>query len=91
MRGAKLPNVVPAAVPILNRYLEAVGLAERHALPQATPAATAPRPWGLNDRLRHPMFGDGYVAGLVDRDTLDINFGGSRRRIRLGVVALERL
>ena len=89
---AKLPDVAPAAVPILNRYLEAVGLPERYALPQA-PAVprAATRPWALNDRLRHPMFGDGYVAGLVDRDTLDINFGGSRRRIRLGVVALERL
>ena len=84
--------MAPAAVPILNRYLEAVGLPERYALPQA-PAAprAATRPWALNDRLRHPMFGDGYVAGLVDRDTLDINFDGSSRRIRLGVVSLERL
>ena len=88
---ATFPKVVPAAVPILNRYLEAVGLPERYAVPLATPAAAAPRPWGLNDRLRHPKFGDGYVAGLVDRETLDIDFRGTRRRIRLGVIPLERL
>jgi DNA helicase-2/ATP-dependent DNA helicase PcrA len=88
-----LPDVPKTAAPRLNRYLEAVGLAERYVVPETPPAPapkTAPRPWGLNDRLRHPTFGDGYVVGLVDRDTLDIDFGGRRRKIRLGVVPLER-
>jgi DNA helicase-2/ATP-dependent DNA helicase PcrA len=58
--------------------------------PPAPAPKAAPRPWGLNDRLRHPTFGDGCVVGLVDRDTLDIDFGGRRRKIRLGVVPLER-
>jgi len=92
--GTALPDVSKPAAPLLNRYLEAVGLPERYVVPETTPAPapkTAPRPWGLNDRLRHQTFGDGYVVGLVDRNTLDIDFSGQRRKIRLGVVPLERL
>jgi len=92
--GTALPDVPKTAAPLLNRYLEAAGLPDRYVVAEAPPAPapkTAPRPWRLNDRLRHRTFGDGYVVGLVDRDTLDIDFGGRRRKIRLGLVPLERL
>ncbi len=42
-------------------------------------------------RVRHPFFGDGLVVGLRDQDILDINFGGTQRSIKAGVVAMERV
>ncbi len=90
--NAPLPAAPAAAVALLNRYLGEVGIAERFAPPAGSvPGAGAPgaRPWALHDRVRHRVFGEGYVVGFIDRDILDIDFRGQRRSIKLGVVPLE--
>jgi DNA helicase-2/ATP-dependent DNA helicase PcrA len=69
-----------------------VGLEERYQPPTQPPTAPVPPGgWGVNDRVRHPFFGDGLVVGMRDQDILDINFGGIRRSIKSGVVAMERV
>lgn len=91
---AALPAAPPsaAAIAVLNRYLDEVGIAERYAPPaQPQPEPAVERPWEPNDRIRHSVFGEGRVVGFVDRNTLAIDFGGQRRSIRLGVVPLERV
>jgi len=92
--GVALPVAPPGAVALLNRYLGEVGLAERYVLPAAPaskPGAPDEHRWALHDRVRHRVFGDGYVVGFIDKDVLDIDFRGQRRSIKLGVVPLERL
>jgi len=90
--GAPLPEASLEAAPVLNRYLEDVGLEERYQAPAELPTAPVPfGGWGLNDRVRHPFFGDGLVVGVRDQDILDINFGGTQRSIKAGVVAMERV
>jgi DNA helicase-2/ATP-dependent DNA helicase PcrA len=90
--GVPLPEAALQAAPVLNRYLGEVGLEERYQPPAKPPtAAVLPGDWGINDRVRHPFFGDGLVVGIRDQDILDINFGGTRRSIKSGVVAMERV
>jgi DNA helicase-2/ATP-dependent DNA helicase PcrA len=90
--GASLPEASLQAAPVLNRYLGEVGLEERYQPPAQPPTAPVPPgDWGINDRVRHPFFGDGLVVGIRDQDILDINFGGTRRSIKSGVVAMERV
>ncbi len=87
-----LPEASLQAAPVLNRYLGEVGLEERYQAPAKPPTAPVPPgDWGLNDRVRHPFFGDGLVVGIRDQGILDINFGGTRRSIKSGVVAMERV
>jgi DNA helicase-2/ATP-dependent DNA helicase PcrA len=90
--GAPLPEASLQAAPVLNRYLGEVGLEERYQASAEPPTAPVPPGgWGINDRVRHPFFGDGLVVGIRDRDILDINFGGTHRSIKSGVVAMERV
>jgi DNA helicase-2/ATP-dependent DNA helicase PcrA len=90
--AAPLPEASFQAAPVLNRYLGEVGLEERYEPPAQPPTAPVPPGgWGINDRVRHPFFGDGLVVGIRDQDILDINFGGTRRSIKSGVVAMERV
>ncbi len=89
---APLPEASLQAAPVLNRYLGEVGLAERYQASEEPPTAPVPPgDWGINDRVRHPFFGDGLVVGVRDKDILDINFGGTHRYIKSGVVAMERV
>ena len=91
---APLPPASSGSLPVLNRYLDEVGIAERYEPPKAAPqekTSVSERTWKLNDRVRHRIFGDGYVVGFAGRDILDIDFGGTRRRIMASVAPLERL
>ncbi len=93
-REVKLPDAPADASGLLNRYLEAVGIPERYAVPKAHPKASSgdgsPR-WAVNDRIRHRVFGEGRIVRVRDKDVLDIDFSGRRRSIKLGIVALERI
>lgn len=88
---ARLPPSPVSVIGVLNRYLGEIGIVERYAQPASPPSplAQGPRPWRLNDRVRHRVFGEGHVVGFVDRDILDIDFCGQRRKLKIGVVPLE--
>lgn len=90
------PQPMPAApagtAPLLNRYLDELGIEHRYRQP------TSPRPdtdsqthWALHDRVRHRVFGDGQIVGFGDRGILHINFAGHRRAIMVSLAPLERL
>ena len=85
-----LPDVPDTAVPLLNRYLAEVGIADRYHQAAAVPTRQSPS-LSLNDRVRHPAFGEGYVIGFAGPDVVDIDFGGTRRKIKISSVPLERV
>jgi hypothetical protein len=90
----ELPDAPAEASALLNRYLEAVGIPDRYAVPEAHTASSSgdgsPR-WAVNDRIRHRVFGEGRIVRVREKDVLDIDFAGKRRSIKLGIVALERI
>ncbi|HSO83914.1 ATP-dependent helicase [Thiocapsa sp.] len=91
---AKLPDAPAEASALLNRYLEAVGIPDRYAVPKAHPAASSGDGsplWAVNDRIRHRVFGEGRIVRVREKDVLDIDFAGKRRSIKLGIVVLERI
>jgi len=45
----------------------------------------------LHDRVRHRVFGDGFIIGFVDSDIVDIDFHGRVRRIKTSMASLERV
>ncbi|NEV60319.1 ATP-dependent helicase [Thiorhodococcus minor] len=99
LEGQEPLNTLPAAptarLAVLNRYLGEVGIEARYERPASmAPGSGEPqRPprWALNDRIRHRVFGEGFIVGLVDRDIVDIDFNGQLRRIKTSMAPLERL
>ncbi|NCA71699.1 MAG: ATP-dependent helicase [Sphingobacteriia bacterium] len=87
---AALPCVRDEAAVLVNRYFEEVGVGARVPVPQEAGAQADADAVTIGDRVRHPAFGEGMVVGMIDVDILDIDFGGQRRALRLGVAPLER-
>jgi DNA helicase-2/ATP-dependent DNA helicase PcrA len=86
-----LPDAPESTAPLLNRYLEAVGIVDRYQRAASTPPTPLRRSLALHDRVRHRVFGEGYVVGFDGPDVVDVDFRGTLRRIKLSTVPLERV
>jgi DNA helicase II / ATP-dependent DNA helicase PcrA len=88
---AELPPAPVGQARLLNRYLAQIGAEDRYEEPAAPAAPLRAQDFALNDAVHHAVFGPGTVMGFVGTTALDIDFGGTLRRVDIAQYPVERI